>query len=78
LSSCLSSYALCEPKEFADDLQISYIETSAKNATNVDETFIKIASEIQKHKNGDDKEEQTGPSPFPPPPKKKKKGCTIL
>eukprot|EP00013_Stygamoeba_regulata_P013936 CAMPEP_0177667574 /NCGR_PEP_ID=MMETSP0447-20121125/22196_1 /TAXON_ID=0 /ORGANISM="Stygamoeba regulata, Strain BSH-02190019" /LENGTH=201 /DNA_ID=CAMNT_0019173815 /DNA_START=426 /DNA_END=1031 /DNA_ORIENTATION=+ len=65
-------------REFADDLQISYIETSAKNATNVDETFIKIASEIQKHKNGDDKEDPVGPSPFPPPPKKKKKGCTIL
>eukprot|EP00010_Vexillifera_abyssalis_P008060 CAMPEP_0201545392 /NCGR_PEP_ID=MMETSP0173_2-20130828/1926_1 /ASSEMBLY_ACC=CAM_ASM_000268 /TAXON_ID=218659 /ORGANISM="Vexillifera sp., Strain DIVA3 564/2" /LENGTH=207 /DNA_ID=CAMNT_0047953791 /DNA_START=81 /DNA_END=704 /DNA_ORIENTATION=- len=68
-------------QEFADDLQISYIETSAKNATNVDETFIKIAEEIRSSRrtqdNGpDDKEPPT--SVFPEaPPKKKKSGCTI-
>mmetsp|Transcript_11170 Transcript_11170/g.14883 ORF Transcript_11170/g.14883 Transcript_11170/m.14883 type:complete len:209 (+) Transcript_11170:131-757(+) len=70
-------------KEFADDLQISYIETSAKNATNVDETFIKIASEIQKHKQGpQESAPESQGDPFPPPTKKQKAqrrgGCVML
>lgn len=51
-------------KEFAEDLQISYIETSAKNATNVDETFIKIAEEIRSSRRQTD---STDPIDAPPP-----------
>ena len=71
-------------KEFADDLQISYIETSAKNATNVDETFIKIAEEIRHMRRtqdspADSTDHQPTPSVFPDPPKttKKSKSCLI-
>ena len=35
-------------KEYADSLGIPYIETSAKCATNVEEAFITMASEIKK------------------------------
>ena len=70
-------------KEFADDIQVSYIETSAKNATNVDETFIKIASEIQKIKQGVQESSSLPPSDgestsFPPPKKQRRGGCVIL
>ena len=34
-------------QEFADSQGIPYIETSAKNSTNVEEAFYKMASEIQ-------------------------------
>ena len=75
-------------KEFADDLQISYIETSAKNATNVDETFIKIAEEIRSSRPTADNPDEKDPpvsSVFPEPPNgkkqpaggKKKGGCQI-
>ena len=36
------------PKEFADQLQIPFLETSAKNATNVEQAFMTMASEIKK------------------------------
>lgn len=68
-------------KEFADDLQISYIETSAKNATNVDETFIKIAEEIRHMRRDPSPEPPTVPSVFPAAPdqsrKPKKSMCLI-
>lgn len=73
-------------KEFAEDLQISYIETSAKNATNVDETFIKIAEEIRTIRRAtdvNDTVDQAPPSVFPDTPnpnsgkKPKKSGCLI-
>eukprot|EP01103_Thecamoeba_quadrilineata_P021266 TRINITY_DN96_c0_g1_i1.p1 TRINITY_DN96_c0_g1~~TRINITY_DN96_c0_g1_i1.p1 ORF type:complete len:214 (-),score=35.16 TRINITY_DN96_c0_g1_i1:109-711(-) len=35
-------------KEFADGLQIPFLETSAKNATNVDQAFTTMAQEIKK------------------------------
>ena len=33
---------------FADQLQIPFLETSAKNATNVEEAFMAITSEIKR------------------------------
>lgn len=35
-------------QEFADQLCIPFLETSAKNATNVEQAFIKMASEIKR------------------------------
>mmetsp|Transcript_30912 Transcript_30912/g.47743 ORF Transcript_30912/g.47743 Transcript_30912/m.47743 type:complete len:205 (-) Transcript_30912:37-651(-) len=35
-------------KEFADGLGIPFLETSAKNSTNVEDSFITMATEIQK------------------------------
>ena len=35
-------------KEFADGLGIPFLETSAKNSTNVEEAFVTMATEIQK------------------------------
>merc|ERR1712022_11210 len=34
-------------KEFADSLSLSFLETSAKNATNVEQAFITMAEEIK-------------------------------
>ena len=34
-------------KEFADNLGIEFLETSAKNATNVEQAFMTMASEIK-------------------------------
>jgi len=36
-----------EAKEFADQLNLEFLETSAKNATNVEEAFSKMASSIK-------------------------------
>lgn len=35
-------------KEFADQLNIPFLETSAKNSTNVEQAFLTMASEIKK------------------------------
>uniref|UniRef100_A0A8C9QVD7 RAB1A, member RAS oncogene family n=1 Tax=Spermophilus dauricus TaxID=99837 RepID=A0A8C9QVD7_SPEDA len=35
-------------KEFADSLGIPFLETSAKNATNVEQSFMTMAAEIKK------------------------------
>ncbi len=35
-------------KEFADSLGIPFLETSAKNSTNVESAFLTMASEIKK------------------------------
>ena len=35
-------------QEFADQLCIPFLETSAKSATNVEQAFIKMASEIKR------------------------------
>mmetsp|Transcript_21653 Transcript_21653/g.56216 ORF Transcript_21653/g.56216 Transcript_21653/m.56216 type:complete len:88 (+) Transcript_21653:448-711(+) len=34
-------------KDFAESLGLSFLETSAKNATNVEQAFITMASEIK-------------------------------
>ena len=39
-----SSFTL---KEFADSLGIPFLETSAKNATNVEQAFMTMAAEIK-------------------------------
>ena len=36
-----------EAKEFADSLGIEFLETSAKNADNVDKAFMMMASQIK-------------------------------
>ncbi|MEQ2306398.1 hypothetical protein AMECASPLE_007897 [Ameca splendens] len=42
MSSCFSW------QEFADSLAIPFLETSAKNATNVEQAFMTMAAEIKK------------------------------
>lgn len=39
---------LCFVQEFADSLSIPFLETSAKNATNVEQAFMTMAAEIKK------------------------------
>lgn len=39
---------LCCVQEFADSLAIPFLETSAKNATNVEQAFMTMAAEIKK------------------------------
>ena len=39
---------VCVLQEFADQLQIPFLETSAKNATNVEQAFMRMAEEIKK------------------------------
>ncbi|XP_063724555.1 ras-related protein ORAB-1-like [Symsagittifera roscoffensis] len=36
-------------KEYADSIGIPFLETSAKNSTNVEQAFMTMASEIKKH-----------------------------
>jgi len=48
-------------KEYADSLNIPFLETSAKNNTNVEQAFLTMASEI-KNKMGPG----SGPSPSGP------------
>lgn len=47
-------------KEFADQLNIPFLETSAKSATNVEEAFVAMTREI---KNGLPSEKKDGPGP---------------
>lgn len=45
----LTSSPLLSPhQEFADSLGIPFLETSAKNATNVEQAFMTMAAEIKK------------------------------
>lgn len=59
LSPCMSHFSLfhavffnitflCCAQEFADSLGIPFLETSAKNATNVEQAFMTMAAEIKK------------------------------
>ena len=48
-------------KEFADQLGISMLETSAKNATNVEQAFLTMAKQIK------DRFVRSSPPPPPPP-----------
>ena len=42
------SLPVCRLQEFADSLAIPFLETSAKNATNVEQAFMTMAAEIKK------------------------------
>lgn len=44
----VSLWLLCCVQEFADSLGIPFLETSAKNATNVEQAFMTMAAEIKK------------------------------
>lgn len=44
----LPSFLLSPCQEFADSLGIPFLETSAKNATNVEQAFMTMAAEIKK------------------------------
>ena len=46
-------------KEFADGLGIPFLETSAKNSTNVEDAFVTMANEIQNRVSTTDKNVQT-------------------
>ena len=37
----------CELQEYADQLRIPFLETSAKSATNVEQAFVTMAAEIK-------------------------------
>lgn len=46
---CFIYFPLFFPRqEFADSLAIPFLETSAKNATNVEQAFMTMAAEIKK------------------------------
>lgn len=57
LSPCLRNLSLlkeykwflytCAMQDFADELAIPFLETSAKSATNVEQAFMTMASEIK-------------------------------
>ena len=67
-----------EAKFFADELGIPFIETSAKKSENVEHTFIKLATDIQKRVINDSKTiEQLKPTVFisPSAPVHKKTCC---
>jgi Ras-related protein Rab-1A len=40
-------FSLYNQKEFADQLGIPFLETSAKNATNVEQAFLTMAKQIK-------------------------------
>jgi len=68
-------------KEFADSLGIPFMETSAKNSTNVEQAFITMAEEIKKRVGGDkDNNPVTDKVPVTKEKGKTKKSgfCTIL
>lgn len=58
-----------EAKEFADENNLLFMETSAKTAINVVEVFTAIATRLPK---GD---QEQRPQPLPTPNKDKKSGC---
>jgi Ras-related protein Rab-1A len=47
LAYSLVLHILCALQEFADSLGIEFIETSAKNSTNVEKAFMMMASQIK-------------------------------
>jgi len=63
-------------KEFADGLGIPFLETSAKNSTNVEDAFITMATEIQKRvsSNGPSVNDKGGATTVVVAPGKKKAG----
>ena len=47
-------------KEYADGTKLNFLETSAKCATNVEQAFLTMASDIKKHLSENDSSENTG------------------
>lgn len=49
LSACTGAerHAVLQPQAFADEIGIPFLETSAKNATNVEQAFMTMAAEIK-------------------------------
>ena len=43
----LLSFVSCPRQAFADEIGIPFLETSAKNATNVEQAFMTMAAEIK-------------------------------
>jgi len=68
-------------KEYADSMSIPFLETSAKNATNVEQAFITMAGEIKKQQGGGLSGIQQGGGVLKPgqgaPLKKKKRMCSV-
>ncbi len=67
-------------QEFADQLQIPFLETSAKNATNVEQSFMTMAAEIKRAQGPDNGHMSGGGNtvritPSQPLKEDKKKGC---
>lgn len=63
-------------QRFADKLNISFLETSAKTATNVEAAFLTMAKELIKMRDGSSKGPETGGSvTLEPTPTKKGGGC---
>ena len=72
---------VCFPQEFADQLQIPFLETSAKNATNVEQAFMTMAAEIKRAQGPDNGQVAPGNTVLritpssQPVHQKEKKGC---
>jgi len=66
-----------DAKNFADKLGISFLETSAKNATNVEAAFLTMAKQLiqAKEESGESKPSGGGVFLTSPDKKKKPKGC---
>jgi len=65
-------------KEFADSLDIAYIETSAKNSTNVDKLFAMATSQVIHRLRRSAEEKRSTPTVATLRPKPKKdKGCNV-
>ena len=69
-------------KEYADGTKLNFLETSAKCATNVEQAFLTMASDIKRHLNENDNNDNTGNTNKPDVIKpgisiggKKKTGC---
>lgn len=68
-------------QEFADQLQIPFLETSAKNATNVEQAFMTMAAEIKRAQGPDNGHVTPGNTVLritpssQPMHQEKKKGC---
>jgi|UniRef100_A0A7S4C9R9 Ras-related protein Rab-1A len=65
-------------KDFADQLEIPFLETSAKNATNVEQAFMTMSAEIKKRVAAQQTPGATSGVKLPPagqPINQQKKGC---
>merc|ERR1712054_103907 len=62
-------------KEFADSVNIPFLETSAKNATNVEDAFMTMTGEIKKRMASQPAPEQKKPTKLQPSQKVKGGGC---